>query len=247
MTGCASESYFQSPLHSNTSPYKTIPMKADSIAAATYIGGNLTFGSANHRLRDSYFGFNGNLFRSHNFGSFQGYYGINAIVGQYRVNYTKDAEGVDQQSPYFKQGNHFFGAVGGNAGINVVAPFRKGEWRALGAEMSYQQEFGDYYKFRQKLPVNQIRYVDMRDHYFTWGLSTEILGDVGKQWQLGYKMAYIMSVNPLHSQTNGNTLHPAWLSQTIAVTKSQTTGYVQMNAGTRVFGVQMGVNYRLGH
>ncbi|RZS65030.1 hypothetical protein EV199_5784 [Pseudobacter ginsenosidimutans] len=246
LTGCVSESYFQSPMHSNNSSYKTIPMHSDSIGSATYIGGNFFPGFANHRLRDTYFGGNASLFRSHNFGNFQGYYGLNATVGQYRVNYNKDIDGDLQTSPYFKQGDHFFGAVGGTGGINVVSPFRKGEWRVLGAELSYQQEFGDYYKFRNKLPDSAVRYVDKRDHYFTWGLNTEILGDVGKSWLLGYKAAYIMNLHTLRSYQSGNRLHPAYFSQTIHLSHLNTTGYVQMNAGTRVLSLHFGVNYRLG-
>jgi hypothetical protein len=245
LTGCASESYFQSPVHGNNAPYKTIPLQSDSIRSATYIGGNIFPGFANHRLRDTYFGGNGSLFRSHNFGNFQGYYGVNAMVGEYRVKYTTDLEGDLQTSPYFKQGDHFFGAIGGSGGINVVTPFRNGEWRALGAEFSFQQEFGDYYKFRNKLPDSAIRYIDKRDHYFTWGLSTEILGKLGNNWQLGYKVAYIMNLHTLRSYQTGNRLHPAYLSQTIHLSKNKTTGYAQLNAGTRVLGIQFGLNYRL--
>lgn len=245
LTGCASESYFQSPMHSNTAPYKTIPLHSDSVRAATYISGTFFQGNTNHRLRDTYFGGNASVYRSHNFGSFQGHYGLNAAIGQYRVNYTQNLEGNYQTSPYFKQGNHFFGAVGGSGGINVVTPFRKGEWRALGGELSYQQEFGDYYKFRNKLPDTVIRYLDKRNHLFTWGLSTEILGDVGKNWILGYKAAYIMNINHIHSKASGHTLHPAYFSQNIQVTHQNTTGYVQLNAGTRVLSFHMGVSCRL--
>lgn len=246
LTGCVSRSYFQSPVHSHTSPYKTIPMHADSTGSATYIGGNIFQGFANHQLKDTDFGLNMNLFRSHNFGSFQGYYGVNALVGNYDVNYTERELRQDVADPNYNKGDHFFGAVGGSAGINVVAPFKRGEWRALGAEFSYQHEYGDYYRFREKLSADDVTYVDKRDHYLTWGLNTEILGQLRNDWRMSYKIAYIMSAHRLKSEQTNNTLRPAWFAQTIQLTHQKTTGYVQLNAGTRVFSMHFGLNYRLG-
>src|SRR5688572_24499530 len=65
--GCKQFAYYQSPFHATTSSYKVMPVSGDS-AAATFASGALFTGGAGDKLRDGYWGLNGNLYRSHSFG-----------------------------------------------------------------------------------------------------------------------------------------------------------------------------------
>jgi len=69
---CTYRSYFQSPFHGTSETYHAIPLQSDSLKSATYVSGVFTEGAANHNLRDNVFSFTGSVYRSHNFGDFQG-------------------------------------------------------------------------------------------------------------------------------------------------------------------------------
>ncbi|HWK05239.1 MAG TPA: hypothetical protein VNS58_16475 [Puia sp.] len=92
--GCIYSSHFQSPFYGTSEPYHTIPLKSDSVPSATYVSGVFTEGGANDGLRDNVFSFTGSIYRSHNFGHFQGFYGGNVSLGSYNVghySYYNDA------------------------------------------------------------------------------------------------------------------------------------------------------------
>ncbi|MBO9634814.1 MAG: hypothetical protein J7578_17010 [Chitinophagaceae bacterium] len=243
-TGCISRSYFQSPMHGNTSTYKAIPLHNDSVRSALYAGGHFLAGGTNQDLRDSYIGATGTLHQAHNFGTFQAYYGINATAGRYQVKSTFD-EG-NRRELNFGTTERFFGSAGANGGINAVLPFDDGEWRVFGTEFSYTREFGDYYKFRKDLPDSAVSYVNRKYNYFTLGFNTEIAGQLRNKNVLTYKIAYILSLNPLRNEFNSDgRLHPAYLSNTISYTAKKITGNIQLNTGTKLFGFQLGLNCRL--
>src|SRR5688572_28921373 len=82
--GCKQYAYYQSPFHATTSTYKVMPVKGDS-TAATFASGALFTGGVGDKLRDGYWGLNGNLYRSHSFGVWRGFYGLTGSAGRYRV------------------------------------------------------------------------------------------------------------------------------------------------------------------
>ena len=246
--GCYTESYFQSPLQGNATSYKAIPRQADSLSSATYINGTIFGGGANELINDNFCGFTGTIHRAHNFGMFQGFYGITGSAGIYQTDDRKDRKVRDQYIRTiipFK--NHFFGSLGATSGINIVMPFKNGEWRAVGVEGSWQKEFGNYYQFRRSLPDSNAVFIERRNYYATWGISSEVLGKVSKHITLGYKAAYIASFRPIESTAHdGEYLYPAYFCQTIHLATDRFNANAQLNIGTYVFGMQLGFGYRIG-
>src|SRR5688500_14087895 len=82
--GCKQYAYYQSPFHATTRSYKVMPGSGDSVAASLASGALFT-GGAGDKLRDGYWGVNGNLYRSHSFGQWRGFYGLTGTAGMYRV------------------------------------------------------------------------------------------------------------------------------------------------------------------
>jgi hypothetical protein len=84
--GClpATEVYYLSPSNANSNPYHAIPFKKDSVKKASYINALFTAGSANED-GDNEYSFRINFHRSHNFGNFQAYYGLNGSIGRYSI------------------------------------------------------------------------------------------------------------------------------------------------------------------
>lgn len=244
ISGCVQHGYFQSGLHGNNHHYKAMPLVADSMKSASYLSGNIIQGVANVRPHDAFAGVHLSLHRAHNFGSFQGFYAANTTLGGYDVNdgYRQG----DNPNQYYKGGGRFFGGAGASAGINGVLPFGNGEWRYLGVEMSWQQEFGDYYKFRKALPDAAASYIDRHNHYITWGFNTEMLGRIGRNLVGGYKAGYYTSINKLYRTDGTNTLRPGWLSQTIHLGTTRNTFHLQMNAGTKMLGFNIGATFKVG-
>jgi hypothetical protein len=202
-------------------------------------------GGTNQDLRDSYLGVTGSLHQAHNFGNFQAYYGLNATAGRYQVKSTFEGN-RRAESIQFHTGERFFGSAGASGGINVVAPFDDGEWRVLGTQLSYTREFGDYYSFRKGIPDSAVTYVDRNYNFFTLGFNTEIAGQLRNRDVLTYKLAYIMKLGSLKNELiAGEHLHPGYLSNTISYTAKKMTASIQLNTGTKLFGFQLGVNYRL--
>lgn len=258
LSSCIRYAYYQSPLQANTQAYKAIPLHQEGVAAATYASGAFTGGGANDQLRDGLWAFLGGLHRSHNFGHFQAYYGLTGSLGTYHV---KAIAQNPEPSSYNNRnlndslirqmaGNKFFGTWGANAGINVVLPFENGgEWRVVGGEVSWNNEFGDYLRFRQKLPDTAANLIDRNRQYLTLSLSTDVIFPVNNG-SIGFKFSFSgtpRTINGHNRDRSPTTYSPAYFSQTIHVTKKNVTGYLQWNLGTKAANMQFGANVRLGN
>ena len=81
------------------------------------------------------------------------YYGGGLIVGEYKFNRyegTYHSDIIDFQTLDQYAGNYFFGAVGLNAGMDLVIRFPLGgDWRLIGVETSVYKDFGDYFSMRK--------------------------------------------------------------------------------------------------
>src|SRR4029079_15802275 len=85
-------------------------------------------------------------------------------------------------------GNNFFGSVGFVGGVDFVAPFDNGgEWRIVGVEDCWQQDFGKYLSFRKGLPDPAANIISRYDQYTTISLGTEVLLKT-KRGAMGYKL-----------------------------------------------------------
>jgi len=256
LSSCTRYAYYQSPLQANTQGYKAIPLHQEGVASATYASGGFTAGGANELLSDGVWAFLGGLHRSHNFGHFQAYYGLTGSLGSYTVKEVTQSE----SNVYFNRnlndslisqlaGHKFFGTWGANAGINLVLPFDNGgEWRAVGGEVSWNNEFGDYLRFRQKLPDTAANLIDRNRQYFTLSLTTDLILPI-KDGSVGFKFSFSGSPRTFNGYNKNRiptTYSPAYFSQTYHVTKNMVTGYLQLNTGTKAMNIQLGANVRLG-
>jgi hypothetical protein len=252
LTSCVHQGYFLSPFQANNHAYKSLPMISDSVAGATYASGNISLGGANQNLRDGVFTIQGSLHRAHSFRHLQFHYGANLVAGNYHVkqNYDYDGRGGGNPATIFDQpGNRFFGGAGAFGGVNLVIPFRSGsEWRVIGAETNYQREFGDYGRFRRKLPDSAANVIT-RDRYFqTVGLTTNVIKKFRKSGNtFGYKFGFYVGTSRSRRLDSyyGTHILPVYISNTLHLTRQRVTGFAQINAGTFALNFQTGVNVRL--
>ena len=253
---------YLSPLDSQTIPYHTIPFKSDSLKSAVY--GSILFstGTANDKGRDWVHAGQASLYRSHNLGNIQAYYGGNIILGNYGISdfynshYTPGQAGLigggDQPIDSFYHipaSRYFFGSYGLSAGINGVKSFIRGEWRYLGLEASIQNEFGDYKTFRQHLPDSAANIIFKKNLSGTIGIYTEALWSNRFKTQYGLKFSLSMIVNSKSNYTIQNTysIFPiSYFSTTFHTTVKHFTGFMQGNFGTKAASIQIGTSYRIG-
>jgi hypothetical protein len=252
--GCKQYAYYQSPFHATTSSYKVMPVSGDS-AAANFASGALFTGGVGDKLRDGYWGVNGNLYRSHSFGQWRGFYGLTGTAGMYRVRKigSNGLHGPDAKYPNDslineRSGSKFFGGLGASAGIYVTTPFDNGgEWRVLGLELNYQHEFGHYYSFRNKLPDTAANLVNRSRGYLAIGLHSDLIFDV-RRGSSGIKIGAVFATrNETRYDINGDksTMLPGYFSVTFHHTRDRVTGFWQTNLGTFTANLMMGINYRL--
>ncbi|WP_162915622.1 hypothetical protein [Paraflavitalea soli] len=261
LTSCTRYAIYQSPLHINTNQYRPTPMHQEGTPAATYAGFHFAAGGANHRWHDPTYSFAGTLHRSHNFGNFQASYGTNLILGNYSVRGFNimdsipfsDRAAFDIAGINSRAGNKFFGAWGFTGSINVRTDVGKGEWRVLGTELTWNNEFGEYQSYRRKLPPGMATMVDRHRNYFTYGFFTEILGPVGAGQTLGYKVAWIAAAHQVHDERGigqdfgRENYHPGYLSQTLHFTFGTTTLYGAFSLGSYAFDCKVGASLRLSN
>lgn len=259
LTSCTRYAIYQSPLHINTNHYRPTPMHREGVPAATYAGIHFAAGGANHRWHDPTYSFAGTLHRSHNFGNFQASYGINLILGNYAVRNFNISDSItsfnraafDVTGINSRAGNKFFGAWGFTGSINVRADVGNAEWRVLGTELTWNNEFGQFQSFRRKLPPGTATIVDRHRNYFTYALFTEILGPVGPDKTIGYKIAWAATAHQvrddrgLSPQNSLNDYHPGYLSQTLHFTFGTTTLYGAFSLGSYAFDCKVGASLRL--
>ena len=243
LTGCARNTYFVSPYNGNHSVYHPIRMQSDSLQSAWHVHAAVALGGANDQGADEWAAFHTGVSGSHNFGAFQGFYSLNVSAGNYKIepwgNMTKDH-------------NRFFGGTGFEGGLNVVTSFDKSEWRILGVETSLQYEWGDYLRYREALPHNQVDLLVKSPIYATLGGYTELVTRTGNTI-VGFRLAYgtvlgrhykkrylfydNFDYDRLTYRYGNFTVHMGW---------GKYTGHLSALFATRANGLQLGMNYRLG-
>lgn len=248
-SGCFYPPYYQSSSNANTNYYRTIPLKSDSVKAASYISGILTKGTASSSSSDDIMAFHGDFHRSFRFGICQGYYGIHYSSGFYRVAKVQYRRfNVDESVINKMAGNKFFGSYGVNGGINLVTLINtSAEWRILGLEATLQNEFGDYLKFRKSLPIDAANDITKRSLYVTTGLNSDIViktrtGSFGCKIAIGAALRQTLYVT---YRKDTSFREPVYAGFTLHYTNKRWTGFLQGNSGAFTRNVQLGTNYRL--
>ena len=253
---------YLSPLDSQTIPYHTIPFKSDSLGSAIYGSLVYTAGTANDKGVDWVHAGQAFIYRSHNLGHFQAYYGVNIGLGIYGLSdfynshYTLGTPaligGGDKPIDTFYHipaNKYSFGNYGISGGINGVKILGRQEWRYLGFEMTLQKEFGNYYSFRKNLPDTAANIIFKNNITGTIGIYTDALWQNRYRTQFGFKFSLNMLINPQSNYTWQNTysIFPiACFSTTFHITEKQFTGFIQSNFGTKAASFQIGTNYRIG-
>ncbi|HEX9510115.1 MAG TPA: hypothetical protein VF939_06505 [Puia sp.] len=255
-SGCVYHSYFQSPFYGNSETYHVLPLKSDSVPSATYVSGVFTEGGANYQLRDNVFSFTGSIYRSHNFGHFQGFYGSNVSLGSYNVghySYYNDARPSrlsDSLPINARAGDRFFGGYGAGGGVNFVLPFGRGsEWRVVGVSFALQKEFGDYWRFRKGLQDSLADVIFHNNLTGVLGFSTEFVFRT-RHSVIGYKLMLAGDIiNDGKGRYKGyDTTYQSvpFFQQSLSFTRDRFTGSFQFNVGNHVVNAQLGMGYRLG-
>lgn len=252
---CKEYAYYQSPFQGATSSYKTMPMQSQGINSAFYASGALVAGGANYNLRDGVTGFTGSLYRSQVLGSFRAFYGVDAALGGYRVRplFSNNGYTVSDSYPndsliYTRKGTKFYGGWGASGGIYLTQPFNNGgEWRIVGAELSWQNEYGRYLSFRKDLPDTATNLNNRHKSFITLGFHTDMLFKV-RRGAFGVKFGPVLSMRRetiSYSETDISRVSTGYWSTTFHLTKNRTTGYMQINFGSWAANVMFGVNCRL--
>ena len=235
--------YFLSPLNNTSQIYHTMPLQSDSVKSAIYANGIVTLGVANQKGRDNIYSFNANINRSHNLGSFQAFYGVDFIAGDYLIQKFSNTDITIPPT------DNFFGSVGLNGGINLVVPFGKrgSEWRVIGVETSLQNEFGNYLKYRKAIADTTVGLDQTSNFTTTVGGYSEIIWKTKNNDQVGYKISCGTVVAPANtyygSEPHNN---PIYFLNTFHVTRKNVTVFGQIDIGTYTTSVQFGVNYKIG-
>jgi hypothetical protein len=244
-----------------TNTYHTIPFKSDSLKSAVYASALYTAGAANDKGWDWIHAGQASIYRSHNLGECQAYYGANLSLGNYHVSqfynshYTPGPPslwgGGDMPIDTFYHiptSNYFFGSYGISAGFNGVKTSGRKEWRYLGVEATIQREFGNYYPFRKNLSDSAANIVFKNNLTGTIGIYTDALWSSRHNNQYGFKFSLYMLVNSKSEYTiqNSYSIFPvSFFSITFHTTIKQFTGFMQGNFGTRAASFQIGTSFRL--
>jgi hypothetical protein len=263
ITGCLAhrQGMYLSPLDSQSIPYHTIPFRSDSLKSAVFGSMLFSTGSANDKGKDWVHAGQASIYRSHNLGNVQAYYGGNITLGNYGVSdfynshYTPGQPGLigggDRPIDSFYHipaNKYFFGSYGVSAGINGLKTLRRMEWRFLGLELCLQKEFGNYYQFRQALPDTAANIIFKNNFTGTLGIYTESLWRNRSNTQYGLKFSLNMLLNPQSDYTKENTygIFPiSYLSTTFHMTAKRFTGFMQFNFGTKASSFQIGTSYQI--
>jgi hypothetical protein len=253
LSSCTQRAFYLNPFTTNSHPYRTIPLKSDSIRSAGYLSAVFSMGGSNEGLRDGVFAFQPSYYRAHNLKNFQAYYGAGLSLGLYDVSrYSGKTKNVDTALINRLSGNKFVGGAGIFGGANIVSSFGRTEWRVLGIEGTVQQEFGNYLGFRKKLPDTSVNAITRSKVSGTLGLYTDIIHKTRKG-SAGVKFAYGTSLQRIWGNFRDYTripdirtsIVPGYASFTFHVTKDQYTGFFQFNRGSYAGSLQLGMNYQL--
>jgi hypothetical protein len=252
LTGCVHQGYFLSPFQANNHPYKAIPMVSDSAHKAVYAAAGISIGGANQTLSDVVFTFNGSVHQAHTFENLQVHYGATAVVGNYflQEQYSYyNSGGMNPNVPITNRGNRYFAGLGVFGGVDFVIPFATGsEWRVLGLETNFQQEFGDYQSLRLKLPDSAAQAITRDKFFHTIGFTTNVIKKFRKSGNtFGYKFGFHVGTSRTRRLDNyyGTNLLPMYISNTLHLTRQRVTGFAQINAGSYALNFQTGINVRL--
>jgi hypothetical protein len=266
LTGCYvnRQAVYVSPFNGNSNTYHTLPLRADSLASALFVNAAYASGSVNYTQgtdklsnnapgSDYVHSFQLSVYRTHNLGSFELYYGLTGSLGNYTLN-KFDSLGNDPSVNYQlinqNAGKKFFGGYGASGGLDLVIPFSDGgEWRVIGFETTFTHEFGDYLQFRKQFPDSAATYIARSNFYGTIGGFTEFIwgrySHFGIRLEKGAVMGSAYNNLQILDASSGATLKYHYFSLTFSEMMERWTLYFQVNTATKAGFLQGGINFRV--
>jgi hypothetical protein len=244
---------YLSPTNSLVNTYHTIPYRSDSLKSAIYASLLFSAGSANDSGYDRIMAGQVSIYRSHNLGICQAYYGANLTLGNYSLAEFYNSHYYYGGSPidtfyHIPANKYSFGSYGLSAGFNGVATKGRGEWRYLGVEGTIQKEFGSYYGFRKSLPDSAANIIFRNNVTGMIGLYTDALWSYrdGTQFGIKFSVYRLLNAESEYSTQYAYDIFPVlFFSLTLHGTGKRFTGFIQFNAGTKASSFQLGTSYRL--
>lgn len=254
---CVRQAYYVSPVYGSNTPYHTVPLKNEQTASAMYANASLQTAATNNWGTDHTYQLQSNIYRTHNLGLLQTYYGGGLTLGLYHVE-PFDSMGYSRASSRLAikpinagAGNRFYGTGNIHGGIHLAMPFSSAgnapEWR-LGSKVALHQEFGDYLSFRKSLNPDSVTGVAKSNMLGSLSGYTELViptGDayVGAQLEVNWILGNQYSDVYFNKDFGGGRY--VYTNWTFHVTQNKSTVYLQCTIGHRLLGVHAGINYRL--
>lgn len=217
--------------------------------------GNLLIGKgrANYNMNDEVSSFSATLHGSYNFNRLQVFYGGSIVAGKYDVNRVFNGRGfflnrsLDTTIINSNSGKRNYFASGAFSGLNYAKTTRWGEWRIIGAEMTWHKESGGYYDFRKMLPDSSANFIERRNDFLTIGVNTDFVWKI-EDGSVGLKLGIVLSPRSgigYNEDGNPEEFSSGYLSQTIHLQKKKMTGFLQFSFGGYATLVFLGASYRL--
>lgn len=250
--GCFEQNLvYLSPHTQLQNSYSVTPLLRDSLKTASYGSFGLAAGGANDQLSDNVFMAQGKFHQTLLIGNnLQSFLGIQGAAGSYRVNWENAylPNVTDPRNLPVRPGTKFSGAVGLVGGIGLVLPVgRRLEWKVIGIEGSVSREFGEYQRFREKIPDSVVSMVDRRSWPATAGLITDFNFKLRNNKSLGMNFGGGWTFTKLEDKYNyyyGNR-QGGYFTGGFHFTVDRYTGHFQSRFGNYFAGFQCGIAYRL--
>lgn len=166
-SACSNHVYAPALYHQDIA-YQPKPTSFDTAKAANYFTAGLNY-YTDATWQDLFVSAQFNLSRGHVFNNVNLAYGVFGVMG----DFDKGSSSGDLPDEKFT--DKFFAAVGARASANLFTTYDRMDFRYLGVEAAYSDEFGDYADFRKSVSNIPAYHVDPRTQLVTIGLTSEVI------------------------------------------------------------------------
>ena len=150
--------------------YQPKPMAVDSLKEAKYVSAGINQKEISNRTKsyDLVSMIQSDLSRAHTFNGVNISYGIFGMAG-----YVENGL-INKGEPYYYDKKSFL-AVGARGAVNTYFTRGNVDYRIIGAEFSYNKEYGDFATFRKTI-YDELYYYSLHNtELFTAGLTSEVI------------------------------------------------------------------------